>query len=141
MPWKFIRPVSLTQCASATRWIAADTYDDTSTPLNAMDSDGNDEAPKGKQLPNLNSVSFRISEASVKNLQAALFPIASPRCTGSFFANFLLKSPHADSEDNFRLPKIKESQSRELFSLNKEQAFSFQLPRWPTECQVFAFIL
>lgn len=79
---------------------------------------------------------YYVVEVNVKNLQAALFPITSPRGTGSFLANFLLKSPHTDIEENLRLPKIKESQSRELFSLSKDQSFTFQLPRWPTECQV-----
>lgn len=101
-----------------------------------------DEEPKGNQnrtKPNANS--SRIPETSVRDLQAALFPIASPRGTGGFFANFLLKSPHAEDDDNFRLPKIKESHSRELFSLNKEQTCGFQLPRWPTECQVPTYLL
>lgn len=72
---------------------------------------------------------------SVQELQASFFPI-SPRGAGSFLANFLLKSPlEAEDEEN-RLNKIKDVQCRELFSINRDQSFTFQLPRWPTECQV-----
>lgn len=76
-------------------------------------------------------------ENGVKELQASLFP-PSPRGGSSFLSNYFLKfTPNNDDEENRLLPKLKETVSvRELFSINKEQLFNFQSPRWPTECQV-----
>lgn len=76
-------------------------------------------------------------ENSVKELQASLFP-PSPRGSGSFLSNFLLKfTPNTEDNEENRVPTVKETTSvRDLFSINRDQIFSFQSPRWPTECQV-----
>ncbi|XP_050303147.1 cytosolic carboxypeptidase Nna1-like isoform X2 [Anthonomus grandis grandis] len=76
-------------------------------------------------------------EASVKTLQACLFP---PQLTSnsSYFSNFFVKSCQTEIEDNEELRiKIKESFSfKEIFPAARDTAFVLQPPRWPTECQV-----
>ncbi|CAH1973718.1 unnamed protein product [Acanthoscelides obtectus] len=73
------------------------------------------------------------SESSVKALQSALFlpPLSN---TGSYFSNFLVKSPFDDDDDSKF--KLKDVTSREWFVNSKEAPFNTQPPRWPTECQV-----
>lgn len=73
------------------------------------------------------------AESKVKTLQATLFP---PQLThsGSYFSNFLIKTPFEEDEDSKY--KVKDAPSREWFLNNKEADFTTQPARWPTECQV-----
>lgn len=73
-------------------------------------------------------------DSTVRSLQAALFP-PQITTTSSYFSNFLVKTHYDDDEDGTKY-QPKESSSRDWISNTKDVAFTLQLPRWPTECQV-----